>query len=794
MGTCAGERRWRWWAVSGLALAACGPPGAGGPVSPPVAASAGAAPAEAPAPDGAPVLVTQRVPLRAWDLAWSADDRTIVLRNREEGLFLLDATTGDVRATWPGCVQDMAFASGAGVLFYLTCEGRALGRIDLATGKSTRWPVENGSWSTTVSTYKDGHLVVLFGRPTVSVREGATGKVLFTRPIPNEGYSMKVAPDAVSVAFSAPGSITVVGLDGKERFNVANPGFEREPASLWFTPDSARIAVDRPKGVAFLDAKTGAPISEGHRPCDDKRVGQLLFSPDARQIVAGCFPGAVSGTFFGARVTLSGPDLSNPRDLALADYDPPWLRFSRDGSKLAVISPSCATILLTLASGEKLAHVLPACSRVTANDPDPIAWNADLTKAVVSEGRSETKPETGPHLIGIDGKELLRFGMFRAGKGEPPGSGSTVDEVAGNPSHEPDSTPRFSVDRKSRGVPYVKDTTTGKSRELERPKDERDVRDAGLSSRQTYTFAVNWAESNRGVFSSTVLVWNTQTGKLLAEVDAGFGYASWAVSPDETRLVVSTWRGRTCGDAPSCFGLTVHELPSTKRLHSFRLTQPLDGLTFSPDGTMILAGMAAHDLATGKLLWALPPGLGEVIGWRKSTPELVILTAGLFEIVDPRRAEIVRLIPGVTRVIAARPDGSSLLVARGETEFALLDPATGRQTALPPHPTGQVPLGFVGNRDVVRYGRDNRYLSYPYGASELRVTDGRLLFHYGDLVATDEGVFDGPETAWIEAAFRMGPDPLKNRVVPLAALRARFHRPGLLAAFRAGEKVSPAPP
>lgn len=259
------------------------------------------------------------------------------------------------------------------------------------------------------------------------------------------------------------------------------------------------------------------------------------------------------------------------------------------------------------------------------------------------------------------------------------------------------------------------------------------------------------------------------------------------VAPDESRIAVLA-----PGSSDTCYDVTVHALPSGKRASSFRASS--EGLSpeLSVDAGMLAVGPAVHHTNTGSILYKVPAE-GRLLGWVQGTPNVAVRASGRLLVVEPRSGAVVRSVDDAVDIVEVRRDAKAVLLRCKGFRFAVLHLDDGRVWEVPSDPPGFLAVGFAGDHDVVHLARMASSLD-AHGGFEVRESDGRVLLHHGKLIATDQGVFDGPEEAFGEGAFRMGPDILRARMAPLRELAARFHKPGLRAAFLAGEPVSPAPP
>lgn len=247
-----------------------------------------------------------------------------------------------------------------------------------------------------------------------------------------------------------------------------------------------------------------------------------------------------------------------------------------------------------------------------------------------------------------------------------------------------------------------------------------------------------------------------------------------------------------CTTAELCWAVEVIDVASGKRLFKLPLSYPpasQDG--FSGDGERLLVGGTVFDVAGGVALRAIDPVTRGQARWLGRTPRLLITLGQKLTVVEPTSGAVGPEVQGITDLVDITDDGTVL--ARTATGDVLFDPVSGALRPPPPCPTAQTAGGFERSAGFLRCETRGSAM-FAAASSVLRIADGRLLRSEGALAVTDEGVFDGPPESWCEGSFRMGPDVLHNRMVPLAELAPRFHHPGLKEAFFAGAAVSPMRP
>jgi hypothetical protein len=740
-------------------------------------------------PDGPPVFVPQRVPETLWEASWITGDRAVVIADPTEGVFVVDAATGHVRAVVRALAQDLAVKSEPPTLFLLTTNGDWVRRFSLSDGQSTAFPIADGDAGSAFGLHRRGEALHVLTMRTLSFLDAKSGALLGSLPAPQGGYSVGVYPGGESLVLTAYRSLRVLDPRGEARFEVEKTAEEIRGHAV--SPDARRLAVLRSRSVSLHDAQTGALVSQGHEPCGTRRTVTVAFAPDGKSIVALCAPELVSGAVMPAEVRVTGLDFESPRVIGVGDPTGSFdtLRFSGDGERLAILGDDGDAVIFAYPSGERLGSLDPRCAARTTRRPCVVAWNGALDRALVSEMTADGSDRTGPRIVGRDGKPITPLGTFSRGplKRDPyvPRDANGLIDAAPT---EPKPSARFRLGFPNY-IPEVTDTKTLQRIPLDPPGKEggrnAEMNGISLSPRQTFTIGVRTATMPSGL-ASNVIVWRTETGKRLLDLSAR-GYADYVVASDESRIAVLA---PGCVGGSSCYEVTVYELPSGKRVSSFRTTA-YGGMSpaLSADATMLALGLGVHDTNTGRILYEVSFADDLLLGWVRGSQNIAALRAGRLVIVEPRSRAVVRSAEAAG-VVEVRGDGKAVLLRREGARHAVLHLDDGHVWDVPSDPMGLIPVGFAGDNDVVHLARTASSLD-AHGGVEVRASDGRVLHHHGELVVTDQGVFDGPEEAWFEGAFRMGPDLLSARMAPLRELASRFHRPGLRAAFLAGEDVSP---
>lgn len=224
-----------------------------------------------------------------------------------------------------------------------------------------------------------------------------------------------------------------------------------------------------------------------------------------------------------------------------------------------------------------------------------------------------------------------------------------------------------------------------------------------------------------------------------------------AVSPDGSRIALGKHGG-------SVLIVEAGSLRTVKELKS-----PLeDGeppVAWSPDGSRLAAAFEG-----GILVWSVGSGAIE---------------------------KSMLLRDRTVAALAFAPDGATLASGTLEGEVALWDLSKGKLLRDLP---GLSPLSVR----ALSFDPTGAFLAASGGGARLyRLSDGASLrlegFTWGErdtlLAYTDEGWVDGDEAALGGVRYRAAGDWVRAPLVPLARVRSRFHRPGMLSRFLAGGEL-----
>ncbi len=514
-----------------------------------------------------------------------------------------------------------------------------------------------------------------------------------------------------------------------------------------------RVRGELVSGKIVLSREGGSVIARAN-PCTMAGVRRWLLSPKGTHVLVHCAPeGDYRPT--GGETLLLGDDLQEQYRFSDRIAPIEGLQFTPDGRRAAVVGAGYQLTVIDIESEQLFSSESPSRHRGNAH------WSPLLDRALCLRGSSDRLYQSVHDAAAAD---LLHIGIGR--ESEP--DERRPDESPFRPSFDPPS-----------------------SRPIDGP---------------VVTFESGFEE--QGHPASNLIV--TQRGESVARILAGnplYGYLKG--SPDGQLIAYPVWRAgidrQSCPTQSlrSCAGLAVVDVAAKRRLFSLPVPgtwESHDG--FSGDGALVLMGRSVYESRTGELVHAVdaPASLGQAdpgltaplqkVRWLGPAPRLLLEQEDRLSVVDPRTGRVGPSIEGVCKLVDVASDGAFVLVDTHAGQ-GLFDTTTGALRLLPNPQGGQRAVRLRGSGFVLHEAE--RSAMFVTQISVLRLSDGRWLRWEGELLVTDEGVFDGEPDAWREGAFRLGSDVLRSRMVPLREMAPRFHRRGLEQAFFAGEDVSPVP-
>jgi len=226
--------------------------------------------------------------------------------------------------------------------------------------------------------------------------------------------------------------------------------------------------------------------------------------------------------------------------------------------------------------------------------------------------------------------------------------------------------------------------------------DLRDGRRIKLQGQPTCGFQGNlaWSRDGRrvasGGFCGMVDVWDAASGRLLRQVDEGGELSGVALSPDGTRLLVTSWDSRG----------TIWDVASGKPLvNLIGHTRGISGVALSRDGRRVLTASLDHTVR----LWNA--GSGQLMRTFRM-PELAaslsfspdgrwVLTyhydsVRLWSAATGRLVRVLRANAGIVYGAAFSRDGGRVVTANGDGTARVWDPVTGRELHRLVSPSGQL--------------------------------------------------------------------------------------------------------
>jgi RNA polymerase sigma factor (sigma-70 family) len=490
----------------------------------------------------------------------------------------------------------------------------------------------------------------------------ATGKHLRSlRSSKGQVMRLALAPGGKTVAagiYDVRAGHTVILWDtatGKERHRLDHRQELLE--ELAFSPDGKLLATGSSQALRFWDTASGKEIRKLRG-----QVHSLRFSPDGKTLATGLYDGTVK--------LWDVADGKAQATLGKATRKPiGTLAFSRDGRALAAASQKDVT-LWDLGTRKEL-RKLPAQGWLAfAPDGKTLASSAYSTIQLwdVATGKPLHPPhghkgEVGSVVVSPDGKVLASISWV----------GNTVhlwDTTTGKPravlrGHQCYARiSAFSADGKllvsgaGDGTVRLWNVAGGKELRTFRiapPQGEKGwphVMDVRLSPDGKQLAALSMAGDT--IPRTQVSVWETATGKLLAQRPFRGGFRTSWLSPDGRSVALTTSKGLCLEDTA-----TGRELVTI----SGGGGGPHDPMTFSADGKLVAAAI-------------YPPGPRPGMPVAPGTQPVRMQGIGLWELATGQ--QILRLETGAVGHIAFSPDGR-LLATADPSALRLWDLATGKQ-------------------------------------------------------------------------------------------------------------------
>ena len=242
---------------------------------------------------------TMRIPYPAWSLDLSSDGRTIAVGMSYDAVAVLDANTGEVKASFGEGDQRFTFTStvispdGDSVAFARQNNVivKRLGGLPESDGR-----VFEGHTGTVtqLARSRDGTMIASVSNDgeirTWSMETGESVEVFRNHDI--RFYSVAISPDGTMLAAgNRAGEVILCDLNLNQVVRTLELHDERV-ATVAFSPDGRTIASGSRDGVLLLfDVETGKPITR--RMTHDDGIMCVRFSPDGKHLASSSRAGDV---------------------------------------------------------------------------------------------------------------------------------------------------------------------------------------------------------------------------------------------------------------------------------------------------------------------------------------------------------------------------------------------------------------------------------------------------------------------------------------------------------------------
>jgi WD40 repeat protein/tRNA A-37 threonylcarbamoyl transferase component Bud32 len=212
-----------------------------------------------------------------------------------------------------------------------------------------------------------------------------------------------------------------------------------------------------------------------------------------------------------------------------------------------------------------------------------------------------------------------------------------------------------------------------------------------------------------------VRIWDTTTGKPVANLNSGDLLEAVAISPDGTTVLTGSWGKAQVWDGTA--GWHDRKKPDRELQHPFE--GPIFAVAFSPDGKSLLTGSAARaaqvwDAATGKPIGVPLNQRGGVYALAFSPDGKVVLTGGsdstaqLWNTTTGKTLGPPMTNQGAVYAVAFSSDGKTALTGSSDKTARLWDTATGKPIGPPLlHPGRVLHVAFWHDgKTVLTAGQD----------------------------------------------------------------------------------------
>jgi WD40 repeat protein len=505
------------------------------------------------------VLRSMNIGAQVGSLAYSPDGDMLAAPTGQ-GVWLIDPQT-EAGVAWEGAVASgpvsVAFSPDGHTLAASSADGLAIGPVKGVTSR----PELSAPLGGNVVFSPDGRLVFVGGQDaSVYVYDASTGRVVHRILISQSGNAwpevVAVSPNgrqlAVAYPVGAQAAASAVSIYStstwRKQFTLMTLP-QLQITALAFSPDGSRLAVGAEDGTAGV---WSVPTKQELVSYDGPAAGinSIAFAPDGDSVLTASDDGV-------ARIWRAVGVEQSFQTVPLTGT-PGQLAF--DGSTLETVPFEQPVVFSTPAGGGPVARrqTLPGAHAVVLSGDGRLALGLN-TRAPVYGG----PPKAAPLAIWDTRSDaIVRRLSFPTVNPAEPVTFSWDDARVALVEGEALSAP----------MAVILTIATGKTVSLQ----NSDV--ACNSQPESFAFSRNDRRVAGAYFCGYADVWDARTGRLLRQVNEAGEVSAVDLSPDGSRLLVSSWDSRA----------TIWGVASGRRLvNLIGDTRGLEGAAFSPDGSLV---------------------------------------------------------------------------------------------------------------------------------------------------------------------------------------------------------------
>jgi len=459
----------------------------------------------------------------------------------------------------------LAFSPDGRTLAVDSPDGLAIGSL-----ASSRSRTVNADLGGNIAFSPDGRMLFAGAQDaSLHIYDASTGRLIhrILGPPQEEGNSwpdvVAVSPDGKSLAIAYPaGSSAAVSIYSartwRRQFTLMTLP-DVEISALAFSPDSGRLAIGAEDGVAGVwSVATRQELVSYDGPT--AAIDSIQFTPDGDSVLTASNDGiARLWRAIGVEQSLQTLPLSGgPEQIAF------------DGDRIETVASTQPVVFSAPgATGQPVRRTtFPGVRQVLLSPDGRLALGLGSSAAPVIQGYLAA--ETGPLTIWD-----TRTG--RVVRKVPSAAMPTVDLTLPPTFSYNDASIAFDGGSTGfAGVPggTIMSLTTGQTVQLQ----GGPIFETCSSTPNSFAFSRDDRRVAGAYFCGYAAVWDTRTGRLLRQVDQGGEVSAVDLSPNGSRLLVSSWDARA----------TIWSVATGRPLvNLIGDTQGLEGAAFSPDGSLV---------------------------------------------------------------------------------------------------------------------------------------------------------------------------------------------------------------